>query len=391
MADVAQFSGMIGPANLVALVRNTAPFLFTGLSTGQADSAASAPPADVLSAAAEPRGWLRILRAAEQPDFSPSRDDYFALCLACHHATVATYIPTDVDAKIRGVLWQQGMGTGSLKRRVAFTLAARGWDICGVSARAVALPRERPVSGHDGEYLSVLTGALAALAHKGDEPGAAAVAAAIDEELAREARIFNATLRTDGAELDAARLAAVLTHNVGDLDQGISFWAPDDAAVAAHRARFARLAHENISPHGGAFQLAARIYKVTLAAEGHRNYPLRAVKPLRASADLLLPMAPFLDEWGGIVATHAALDEDDRAEVAAALIAGCRKIPGQAGYYRALAGIVARLDGPLERLAKRLPGAERRAFEEPEMRRMLAVKQGSFESAIRKRVAGFRA
>jgi hypothetical protein len=34
--------------------------------------------------------------------------DYFALCLACHHATVATFVPTDVDTKIRGVSGHNG-------------------------------------------------------------------------------------------------------------------------------------------------------------------------------------------------------------------------------------------------------------------------------------------
>ena len=49
--------------------------------------------------------WENILR----PGLSPEEQlqDYFALCLACHHATVATFVPTDVDTKIRGIVWRE--------------------------------------------------------------------------------------------------------------------------------------------------------------------------------------------------------------------------------------------------------------------------------------------
>lgn len=54
-------------------------------------------------------GWLKILRCPSLlPNDSPSpeeRIDYFALCLASHFATCATYVPTDVDSKIRGHCW----------------------------------------------------------------------------------------------------------------------------------------------------------------------------------------------------------------------------------------------------------------------------------------------
>lgn len=62
-----------------------------------------------------------------------------------------------------------------------------------------------------------------------------------------------------------------------------------------------------------------------MATEGHRNYPLRGVKPLWCSPDLLLPLGPFFDEWGGLVAVHSCLDWQDRADVLAGLVHGCRK------------------------------------------------------------------
>lgn len=358
---------MIDAEPLREQARSTAPFLF----------AAETPDAlDVDAAAVAPRGWHALVRHERGAD----RDGYFALCCACHHATVATYVPTDVDSKIRGHLWRESMSAASRRRRTAFALAARRWSVDGISARVVATP-SGPVSGHDGEWLAVLLGALGAAAAAGEPVDE--LAAAIDGELAREAAALRQAVAADGGELDAARLAAVMTHNAGDVDQGISYWS-ELPALAPWRERFARLAHENTTAYDGAFQQAARIYRATLSPEGHRNYPLRQAKALRRDPALLLPMAPFLDDWGGVVATHAALRDDERAEVLAQLIEGCRRIAGQSGYQRAIAGIAAA--GSLDRLAKRLPNAARKGLDDAALRRAIAVPRASFEAAMRKKV-----
>jgi hypothetical protein len=44
---------------------------------------------------------------------------------------------------------------------------------------------------------------------------------------------------------------------------------------------------------------AIRMYQETgLSAEGHRHYPLRRMKALRRAPATLLPLCPFLDDWG---------------------------------------------------------------------------------------------
>ena len=73
-----------------------------------------------------------------------------------------------------------------------------------------------------------------------------------------------------------------------------------------------------------------------------------------------------------------------RGELLAALIAGCRKVPGQLGYYRAMAGLQDAV-GNLDVLARHLPGAAVKALKEPELRKLITVKQVSFESALKKR------
>ena len=155
-----------------------------------------------------------------------------------------------------------------------------------------------------------------------DADGAEVFEDAIDDELAREARAFDALARTRGRELDLLRLAAIMTHNAGDVDQGLSARGGKKEG-AAQRARFARLAHEGPERYGGAFARAAALYKDLMAAEGHRNYPLRELRALRRDPALLLPISPFLDDWGERLARHPAWSLAERAEVVAGVVAGC--------------------------------------------------------------------
>jgi hypothetical protein len=217
----------------------------------------------------------------------------------------------------------------------------------------------------------VIAGGLGRLLELGDTEAADEAQAAIEEEIDRERNVFEAAAGERGAELDLLRLSMTLAHNRGDLTQGMSFWrkATRTSAVQAHLS--AR----------GRFELAVRIYEHTgMSAEGHRHYPLRRVKGLRRSATTLLPLAPFLDEWGAAVARM-----EDSQEVLAALATGCQKVQGQQGYYRAIAGMRSEAPGVFARAAQRMPASAQRALRGGEMRKLIDVARGSFESMMRKR------
>ena len=89
---------------------------------------------------------------------SPIDPEYFRLLLSAHYATVATFTPTDVDARIRqhhvNALDQEGLAVAV---RTLFEVAA--WSASLVSSRVV---REgtHEFSGHLGEWMSVAAGAL---------------------------------------------------------------------------------------------------------------------------------------------------------------------------------------------------------------------------------------
>jgi len=386
------WEGWIAPENLASLVRNTAPFLFEGAAVQRSARLADFLIADAAAPFAPgPRpssSFLPVLVQAETHDwtrltFEEQLIDYFVLCLACHHSTVATFVPTDVDSKIRGLVWRKTRDRDTLRAFGKAAFAMGRWDLRGVSKRTTDIADLGPVSGHDGEWLSVIAGGHGRFLELRDTEWAERTAFAIDAELRRELEAFHIAISTRGAEIDALCLAASITHNLGDLDQGISFWEGRSAAVESLK-RFHRLAHENKSAYGGAFQVPADLYKKTLSSEGHRHYPLRAVKPLRQSADLLLPLGPFLDDWGSTIASFPGFTSADRSEVIDALVRGCRKIPGQQGYFRALAGMSERSSRAFEDAVALLPAASRKDLRSPEVRKLMAVPRGSFESRLSK-------
>lgn len=384
------FGGFIGPQNLVAQVRVAAPYLFDGTHPREAERPREPLPAAARlhEAAFHPLGFWAVLfevdrlPAAERPD-ACARTDYFALCLGAHYASVATFVPTDVDAKIRHALWFEEPGAEELARMNALAEHLGDWDVAGFSARNVSVDGHGVVAGHDGERLSVFCGALLGNLAAGDSATAARFEARIDAELARQAAAFDAVARRPGDEQRLLLLAATLAHNAGDVDQG--FAAKGARRVGAReRERFTDLARSGRRRYGGAYARAAELYRRLLAREGHRHYPLREVKELRVHPDLLLPLGPFFDDWGERVARSPHLDLRGRAAVVAALVDGLSRVPGQEGYVRALAGFDRAFEGGLESraLAAHLGAATRRALKDSDLRRRLAVKRVSFESSL---------
>jgi hypothetical protein len=353
----------IAPETLISQVRGTAPFLEPRL--------AATEPGRLIELGHSPDGFLRILGNWEnilRPNLNPEEQlqDYFALCLACHHATVATFVPTDVDTKIRGIVWRESRDPDVLRPMLRVALASRAWTEDGISVRAV-----RGVSGHNGEQGSAIAAGLGRLLELGDTVSAEAAQAAIEAEIDREQAVFDEAAAERDAELDLLRLSMTLAHNRGDLTQGMGFW---------KRTALTAPVMDRLSERGR-FSLAVRMYQYTgLSAEGHRHYPLRAVKVLRRSPDTLLPLSPFLDEWGGVVAQLEACHE-----VLAALVGGCQKVQGQQGYYRAIAGMRAASPGAFERAAARMPNGAQRLLRGAELRKLIDVPRVSFESMMRKR------
>lgn len=356
----------------------------------------------VTMAADSEQGWLRILRefgpgipATDKPT-EAQRVDFFALCMASHFSTVATYVPSDVDSKIRGHCWEDP-SEDVLRAQFEIVKHALRWNVKQVSRRTVTVAdvEARPLSGHDGEWLGVLCGAYGAFLKRKNAALAQEARDLIVQELEREAALFR-HLRLNPAsttnDLLLLKAAAILTHNVGDVDQGLGYWydeesasTPVPAVLIENKLSLSRLAHERYDRFGGEFGRAKAVYKELLSAEGHRHYPLREAKCLRKIPELMLPHGPFFEGWGRSVASHPGLGYEDKLLVLRQLLRGCDStskawcVPNQLGYFRALNGFASVAN--LDKMSKDL-GPEANVLKEHNTRLHLGLSERSFAEKL---------
>ena len=359
-----------------------------------------------LVLASDPRGHVKLLRAfggnipATDKPTEQQRVDFFSLCLAAHFSTVATFVPTDVDSKIRGHCWADP-DHAVLQGQFEVLKQALRWDARQVSTRTIQVDGVPGVlSGHDGEWLGVLCGAWGAFLKQGMAKEAREAEELIMAELQREADAFALLRQAAGSsaenDLLLLKAAAIITHNVGDVDQGLSYWydeedarTPVPALLIENKLRVSRLAHERgLDRFNGEFLRAKHVYKELLSAEGHRHYPLREARCLRRAPELQLPLGPWLESWGRSVASHPGLGYEDKLSVLKQLLRGCDStsrawcVPGQVGYYRALNGFNQVL--PLERASRDL-GPEAAVLKDHTTRMHLGLSERAFADKLQQR------
>jgi hypothetical protein len=361
---------------LVEQVRNTAAWLW--------QTPLAAPLVAIFDAAVDDPDDGAEARAPERSAGVPT----LRLRLAAHYATVATFVPTDVDAHIRHHQWMAIDDAGVFAAARAHSDEAAARDATLVSARVTD-----GVSGHDGEWFSVRAGALGRALSLGWVDEAAALAAQIDAELDREEQLFAAAVAHGAPARTTLALATALAHNLGDLSRVVDAW-PKALASHDYRARFSRLGHADGACSRPAFVLAGELNKEIMALENHRFLALRKPRALRRSRELLLPVGPWFDGWGELIGRSALLDDGDRAEVVSALIELHLSSPQQQGCLRALAAIHRTTRGGLTSYLTELPARVRKEALRGRIRDALDVSPEHFEARMEKRLranAGYAA
>ncbi len=356
----------ISPINLIAQVKNTVPFVFD--------------PDWRLPSHSSHLHYLRSV--ARSLDDDPHREEnfshveYFRLCLSAHHATCPSFVPTDVDNHIRLKLW---LNTLSLDQRLAMADVVDEsylWDSSPVCTRIVTSPSGEKVSGLQGEWFSTAAAAYGALKRKAPER-AEDIRVQILQEIKRETEIYR-SLREARQGIEMLKAAGTLAHNLGDLDRVIEMWElPDEDPL---RATAFKLGHEESVISDPDLIQAGNLNKALMAIESHRHFPLRQPRPLRRSADLLLPCSPFLDDWGAIIARHPGLAPEEVGEIADALVSGWEKLGGAVGYARALRGIEENFSGGTSRLYQNVPARTARVLKAGELRKLMVIPQTRFEA-----------
>lgn len=345
----------ITPTLLLEQVKNTAAWAL----------ALDLPAVKVLGGAAELEPRWRKGEAAE---------GYFVLLLAAHFTTVATFVPTDVDQRIRQHVWTNLAGA-RLASAIERTLEVAAWDVRPVTERHVDLDHE-VLAGHQGEWFSVLAGALGRALALGDAASADRARTWIEAELTREARLVQYA-RKHGTARELLSVVTTVAHNLGDLSRVVDTWAPAVAASEVGR-RYARLGHEDGARFDGAFVYAGALNKELMALENHRFLPLRGPRALRRERAFLLPFGPYFYDWGKMLGATPLLVDEERAEILQALLGVHERRNEENGCLRAIAGMNAGYPGGVDKLGKLLSPEGRMSLQRGGVRQALRCSEPDF-------------
>ena len=80
----------------------------------------------------------------------------------------------------------------------------------------------------------------------------------------------------------------------------------------------------------------------------------------------------------------------DRVEILDALVKGCKKVPNQSGYFRAIVGFAEAAPRAFSDAVDRMPGSSKKELRQAAFQKQIAVGRQSFESSMKKRVQALR-
>jgi hypothetical protein len=265
--------------------------------------------------------------------------EYFYICMASHWSTAGTFVPTNVDNQIREGLWKHKEIYGHIEKMARITIDSWTWNYEQVTNRKSYNPGNGQVmSTHEGTWLSVAIGAYNALIKNKKESLAHEVADVILAEITKEEKLLN-ELREKRDHVNFLRSTALMAHNFGDLDRVIDQWgmAEDDL----FRKRIYKLGHQLNENYHPILVYAGQVNKKFLSVENHRHMSLRQAKCLRRSNQFLVPVGPFMDEWGTNIGNSKILTSAEKGEIVICLYEGYKRQNQAFGYARAYRGLIA--------------------------------------------------
>jgi hypothetical protein len=330
----------IAPNILLKNVENTAPWLFEG------ELETTGPNRSYL---AKLIFYKKNLKALAHIDLT----EYFYLCLGAHWTTAGTFVPTDVDNQIREGLWRHETVGRHIQKMARLTIESWQWDYEQVTNRkSYNLASGQVMSTHEGTWLSVAIGAYNALIKNKLPLLAEEVAQVILAEIEKEERLL-IELREKRDHINFLRSTALMAHNFGDLDRVMDQWNmnPDDSFYQ----RIYKLGHKLNENYSSILVYSGQVNKAFLAQENHRHMSMRQPRGLRKSHKFLIPVGPFMDDWGKILGESRILSNQDKVEIIAAFIEGYTRQDLAYGYTRAYRGLIQALPEGLETLARELP------------------------------------
>ncbi len=330
----------IAPNMLLKHVENTAPFLFKG----ELDS--KSPGTEFIE---KLRFYKKNLKALNNIDLA----EYFHICLCAHWSTAGTFVPTDVDNQIRESLWKQDSILKYIEKMAKLTMESWKWDYSQVTNRkSYNRINNEVMSTHEGTWLSVAIGAYCALVKNKKDALASDMAELIIAEAKKEEALM-LQLREDQDHINFLRAAPLLAHNFGDLDRVMIQWNMDGSDPFFKEVF--KLGHELNPNYDPILVYTGKVNKEFSSKENHRHMSMRQPKCLRKSSKFLIPVGPFMDDWGKTLGQSDLLDESEKAEIVAAFYEGYKRQDQAFGYIRAFRALTAELDQGLSTLEQYLP------------------------------------
>jgi hypothetical protein len=144
-----------------------------------------------------------------------------------------------------------------------------------------------------------------------------------------------------------------MAHNFGDLDRVIDQWNMPDENL--FKQRIYKLGHRLNPSYSPILVFSGLVNKEFLSVENHRHMSLRQPKCLRKSKDFLVPVGPFMDNFGKTLGESKELNLADKAEIIAAFFEGYNRQNKAFGYIRAFKGLINALPNGLETLDAEIP------------------------------------
>lgn len=330
----------IAPNILLKHVENTAPFLFKG----------------ELNTSGKERAYLEKLRfykknlkALAHIDLS----EYFHICMSAHWSTAGTFVPTDVDNQIRETLWKHKTIKRHIEKMARLTIDSWKWDYEQVTNRkSYNRMNNEIMSTHEGTWLSVAIGAYCALIKHRLTTLADEVANVILAEIQKEQDLL-VQLREDRDHINFLRAAPLMAHNFGDLDRVMVQWNMNTNDPFCKR--IFKLGHQLNESYDPILVYTGKVNKQFSSQENHRHMSMRQPKCLRKSHKFLIPVGPFMDQWGTDLGESDKLSMEEKAEIVTAFYEGYNRQDQAFGYCRAYGALTNSLDGGLNALEAYLP------------------------------------
>jgi len=354
----------VAPNILLQIVENTNPFLFKG----------------ELDTSGEKRAYLEKLRFYKKNLKQLAHinlSEYFHICMAAHWSSAGTFVPTDVDNQIRESLWKHNSILKHIEKMAKITIDSWSWDYAQVTNRkSYNRLNNEVMSTHEGTWLSVAIGAYCALINNDKKELAQEVADVILAEIEKEQKLM-LQLREDRDHINFFRAAPLLAHNFGDLDRVMVQW--DMNLDDPFCKKIFKLGHILNDAYDPILVYSGKVNQEFSSKENHRHMSMRQPRCLRRSHKFLLPVGPFMDDWGTELGSSANLTLVEKAEIVAAFFDGYTRQDQAFGYCRAYGALIKALPGGLNELETVMPFDLIREIKKSEFTKIAMKPRAEFE------------